>query len=164
MAPTFFEIDMIHNQLSGQITIIPKPELRAFWEDSLTKPRIGETSAGVVIIHANTWTIMNHHSNRTPFIPPHLYGCFSSSDSGSSQSKDKDGAMRRSHLDVGGGTNVFRDQKTGDSWIHIIRGICNDMSLIVIVYIYVDTFIIIYIYIERERYESTNKQTTKKIG
>ena len=35
---------------SGQITIIPKPELRGFWGDSLTKPPFGVTSAEVVII------------------------------------------------------------------------------------------------------------------
>ena len=31
-----------------QITIIPKPELRVFWGDSLTKPHFGVTSAEVV--------------------------------------------------------------------------------------------------------------------
>ncbi len=36
--------------ISGQITIIPKPELRAFWGDSLTKPPFGVTSAEVAII------------------------------------------------------------------------------------------------------------------
>ena len=36
--------------LSGQITIIPKPELRSFWGDSPTKPPFGVTSAEVVII------------------------------------------------------------------------------------------------------------------
>ncbi len=35
---------------SGQITIIPKPELRSFWGDSPTKPPFGVTSAEVVII------------------------------------------------------------------------------------------------------------------
>ena len=35
--------------ISGQITIIPKPELRGFWGDSLTKPPFGVTSAEVVI-------------------------------------------------------------------------------------------------------------------
>ena len=35
---------------SGQITIIPKPELRGFWGDSLTQPPFGVTSAEVVII------------------------------------------------------------------------------------------------------------------
>ena len=35
---------------SGQITIIPKPELRGFWGDSLTKPPFGVTSAEVAII------------------------------------------------------------------------------------------------------------------
>ena len=38
------------HQLSGQISIIPKPELRGFWGDSLTKPPFGVTSADVVII------------------------------------------------------------------------------------------------------------------
>ena len=36
--------------MSGQITIIPKPELRGFWWDSLTKPPFGVTSAEVAII------------------------------------------------------------------------------------------------------------------
>ena len=35
---------------SGQITIIPKPELRGFGGDSLTKPPFGVTSAEVAII------------------------------------------------------------------------------------------------------------------
>ena len=35
---------------SGQIPIIPKPELRGFWGDSLTKPPFGVTSAEVAII------------------------------------------------------------------------------------------------------------------
>ena len=35
---------------SGQISIIPKPELRWFWRDSLTKPSFGVTSAEVAII------------------------------------------------------------------------------------------------------------------
>ena len=35
---------------SGQITIIPKPELRGFGGDSLTKPPFKVTSAEVVII------------------------------------------------------------------------------------------------------------------
>ena len=34
----------------GQITIIPKPELRGLWEDSLTKPPFGVTSAEVATI------------------------------------------------------------------------------------------------------------------
>ena len=33
----------------GQITIIPKPELRGFWGDSLTKLPFGVTSAEVAI-------------------------------------------------------------------------------------------------------------------
>ena len=35
---------------SGQISIIPKPELRLFWEDSPTKPPFKVTSAEVVIL------------------------------------------------------------------------------------------------------------------
>ena len=35
---------------SGQITIIPKPELSLFWEDSPTKLPFGVTSAEVAII------------------------------------------------------------------------------------------------------------------
>ena len=42
------ELDFFND--SGQITIIPKPELRGFWGDSLTKPPFGVTSAEVVII------------------------------------------------------------------------------------------------------------------
>ena len=34
---------------SGQTTIIPKPELRGFWGDSLTKLPFGVTSAEVAI-------------------------------------------------------------------------------------------------------------------
>ena len=36
--------------ISGQMTIIPKPELRGFWGDSPTEPPFGVTSAEVVII------------------------------------------------------------------------------------------------------------------
>ena len=36
--------------LSGQISIIPKPELRGFWGSSLIKPPFRVTSADVVII------------------------------------------------------------------------------------------------------------------
>ena len=36
--------------ISGQISIIPKPELRGFGGDSLTKPQFKVTSADVVII------------------------------------------------------------------------------------------------------------------
>ncbi len=36
--------------ISGQITIIPKPELRGFWGDSLSKRQVKVTSAEVVII------------------------------------------------------------------------------------------------------------------
>ena len=35
---------------SGQISIIPKPELRGFWGDALTKPQFKVTSAEVVIL------------------------------------------------------------------------------------------------------------------
>ena len=35
---------------SGQISIIPKPELRGFWGSSLIKPPFRVTSADVVII------------------------------------------------------------------------------------------------------------------
>ena len=41
---------IIWNFNSGQITIIPKPELRGFWGDSLTKPPFKVTSAEVVTI------------------------------------------------------------------------------------------------------------------
>ncbi len=37
----------IYNISSGQITIIPKPELRSFWEDSPTKPPFGVTNRRV---------------------------------------------------------------------------------------------------------------------
>ena len=40
----------IYAHISGQITIISKPELRAFWGDSLTKLPFGVTSAKVVTI------------------------------------------------------------------------------------------------------------------
>ena len=45
---------------SGQITIIPKPELRVFWGDSCTKPSFGVTSAEVAIICPDTcsWGII----------------------------------------------------------------------------------------------------------
>ena len=46
---TFKKPSKVEEQ-SGQITIIPKPELRAFWGDSLTKPPFGVTSAEVAII------------------------------------------------------------------------------------------------------------------
>ena len=36
--------------VSGQISIIPKPELRGFWGSSLFKPPFRVTSADVVII------------------------------------------------------------------------------------------------------------------
>ena len=43
------------NNESGQITIIPKPELRGFWGDFLTKPPFGVTSAEVAIICPDEW-------------------------------------------------------------------------------------------------------------
>ena len=42
--------DASAKERSGQITIIPKPELRGFLGDSLTKPPFGVTSAEVAII------------------------------------------------------------------------------------------------------------------
>ena len=44
----------IHIINSGQISIIPKPELRAFGGNSLTKPPFKVTSAEVVIICPDT--------------------------------------------------------------------------------------------------------------
>ena len=41
---------MLINTVYWKITITPKPELRGFWGDSLTKPPFGVTSAEVVII------------------------------------------------------------------------------------------------------------------
>ena len=38
------------NNSSGQISIVPKPELRGFWGSSLIKPPFRVTSADVVII------------------------------------------------------------------------------------------------------------------
>ena len=46
------------SKLSGQITIIPKPELRGFWGDSLTKPPFKVTSAEVVIIRPELFLSM----------------------------------------------------------------------------------------------------------
>ena len=42
---------------SGQTTIIPKPELRGFWGDSLTKLPFGVTSAEVTINCPGKWVI-----------------------------------------------------------------------------------------------------------
>ena len=39
--------------IPGQISILPKPELRGFWGDSLTKPPFRVTSAEVAIICPN---------------------------------------------------------------------------------------------------------------
>ena len=45
-----FQISILLSHSSGQISIIPKPELRSFWGDSPTKPPFGVTSAEVAII------------------------------------------------------------------------------------------------------------------
>ena len=44
---------------SGRITIIPKPELRGFGGDSLTKPPFGVTSAEVAIICPYKWVVLS---------------------------------------------------------------------------------------------------------
>ena len=41
---------------SGQISVIPKPELRGFWGSSLIKPPFRVTSADVVIICPDNWS------------------------------------------------------------------------------------------------------------
>ena len=41
---------LMSENVSGQISIIPKPELRGFWGSSLIKPPFRVTSADVVII------------------------------------------------------------------------------------------------------------------
>ena len=41
---------IMYIHVSGQISIIPKPELREFWGSSLIKPPFRVTSADVVII------------------------------------------------------------------------------------------------------------------
>ena len=46
----------IYLGLSGQISIIPKPELRGFWGSSLIKPPFRVTSADVVIICPDIYT------------------------------------------------------------------------------------------------------------
>ena len=50
----FAEFTLSHmksrHKVSGQISIIPKPELRGFWGSSLIKPPFRVTSADVVII------------------------------------------------------------------------------------------------------------------
>ena len=43
-------MNLIQLKDSGQITIIPKPELRGFWGYSLSKPPFKVTSAEAVII------------------------------------------------------------------------------------------------------------------
>ena len=42
----FFVFNCSLLQISGQISIIPKPELRGFWGSSLIKPPFRVTSAG----------------------------------------------------------------------------------------------------------------------
>ena len=55
--PTIFIIYTIYyHQYTWQITIIPKPELRWFWGDSLTKPPFRVTSAEVAIICPDQYT------------------------------------------------------------------------------------------------------------
>ena len=55
---------------SGQISIIPKPELRGFWGSSLTKPPFRVTSADVVIIcpvyMKNPCFTISIHENMVP--------------------------------------------------------------------------------------------------
>ena len=46
----FFQQKLQLPKTSGQISIIPKPELRGFWGSSLIKPPFRVTSADVVII------------------------------------------------------------------------------------------------------------------
>ena len=48
--PGFLGLTKAPRIISGQITIIPKPELRGFGGYSLTKPPFGMTSAEVAII------------------------------------------------------------------------------------------------------------------
>ena len=54
-------LDLLMYELSGQITIIPKPELRGFWGDSLTKPPFGVTSAEVAIICPELYNVYKLH-------------------------------------------------------------------------------------------------------
>ena len=46
----------VYIYISGQISIIPKPELRGFWGSSLIKPPFRVTSADVVIICPDIYT------------------------------------------------------------------------------------------------------------
>ena len=48
---------------SGQISIIPRPELRGFWGDSFTKPPFKVTSAEVVILCPGV-CVLWHHLNQ----------------------------------------------------------------------------------------------------
>ena len=52
----------------GQISIIPKPELRGFWRDSPTKPPFGVTSAEVVIICPEQFTVELYWVNRVDVV------------------------------------------------------------------------------------------------
>ena len=61
MEPENTPLEKEKHQTTGQISIIPKPELRGFWGDSLTKPPFGVTSADVVIICPETSTIFGFH-------------------------------------------------------------------------------------------------------
>ena len=49
--------------ISGQISIIPKPELRGFWGSSLIKPPFRVTSADVVIICPDIYIQKLKHAN-----------------------------------------------------------------------------------------------------
>ena len=68
--------------ISGQISIIPKPELRAFGGNSLTKPPFKVTSAEVVIICPDIYISA---SSLICLIPPQNMGPKSRNDSGPSQ-------------------------------------------------------------------------------
>ena len=57
---------------SGQITIIPKPELRALLGDSLTKLPFGVTSAEVAIICPGIMVHVDTADERQP-APPGVY-------------------------------------------------------------------------------------------
>ena len=57
MTYTLPETNIKPTQKSGQISIIPKPELRGFWGSSLIKPPFRVTSADVVIICPEKWMV-----------------------------------------------------------------------------------------------------------
>ena len=67
----------INIEPSGQITIIPKPELRGFWGSSLIKPPFRVTSAEVVIIcpePSQIWNLQVSSSRDLPIrIKRHFY-------------------------------------------------------------------------------------------